>query len=102
MLNTPIGGGSVGGFMNEEKRKALQALKTARGQVDGIIRMLEEERYCMDISNQILATSAVLKRANLLILKQHMNNCLVQAINDDNAEEKVQELLEIMSKIMDR
>lgn len=56
----------------------------------------------MDISNQILATSAVLKRANLLILKQHMNNCLVQAINDDNAEEKVQELLEIMSKIMDR
>ncbi len=88
--------------MNEEKRKALQALKTARGQVDGIIRMLEEERYCMDISNQILATSAVLKRANLLILKQHMNNCLVQAINDDNAEEKVQELLEIMSKIMDR
>ncbi len=102
MLNTPIGGGSVGGFMNEEKRKALQALKTARGQVDGVIRMLEEERYCMDISNQILATSAVLKRANLLILKQHMNNCLVQAINDDNAEEKVQELLEIMSKIMDR
>ncbi len=88
--------------MNEEKRKALQALKTARGQVDGVIRMLEEERYCMDISNQILATSAVLKRANLLILKQHMNNCLVQAINDDNAEEKVQELLEIMSKIMDR
>ena len=54
--------------MNQEKQQALQALKTARGQIDGIIKMIEDGRYCIDISNQILASSAMLKRANLLIL----------------------------------
>lgn len=88
--------------MNEEKRKALQSLKTARGQIEGIIRMIEDERYCIDISNQILATSAVLKKANLLILKQHMNNCLVQAIDSDGGQEKIDEIINILSKIMDK
>ncbi len=88
--------------MNEEKKKALQSLKTARGQIDGIIRMIEEERYCIDISNQILATSAVLKKANLLILKQHMNNCVVEAIDNDGGKEKIDEIISILSKILDR
>ncbi len=58
--------------MNEERKKALQALKTARGQIDGIINMIEEERYCIDISNQILAAQSLVKKANMLILKQHL------------------------------
>ena len=41
--------------MSDERKKALQNLKTARGQIDGIIRMIEEGRYCIDISNQILS-----------------------------------------------
>ena len=45
--------------MNEERKKALQSLKTAKGQIDGIIKMIEEERYCMDISNQIVAAQAL-------------------------------------------
>ena len=49
--------------MNQEKQQALQALKTARGQIDGIIKMIEDGRYCIDISNQIFAASAMLKRA---------------------------------------
>ncbi len=88
--------------MNEEKKKALQSLKTAGGQIDGIIRMIEEERYCIDISNQILATSTVLKKANLLILKQHMNNCVVEAIDNDGGKEKIDEIISILSKILDR
>ncbi|MFR9294474.1 MAG: metal-sensing transcriptional repressor, partial [Turicibacter sanguinis] len=47
--------------MNEERKKALQSLKTAKGQIDGIIKMIEEERYCIDISNKILASQALLK-----------------------------------------
>ena len=65
--------------MNEEKKQAMQALKTVRGQIDGIIHMIEDGRYCIDISNQIFAASAILKRANLLILKQHMNHCVREA-----------------------
>lgn len=86
--------------MNEEKKKAVQALKTARGQIDGIIKMIEGGRYCIDISNQILATSAMIKRANLLILEQHMNNCLVEAIDEDGGKDKISEILSILSKIM--
>lgn len=88
--------------MNEEKKKAIRALKTARGQIDGIIKMIEDERYCIDISNQILASSAVLKRANLLILKQHMNHCVLEAAEHGKGSEKIDEVIGILSKIMDK
>lgn len=86
--------------MNSEKKKAMQALKTARGQIDGIIRMIEEERYCIDISNQIMASSAMLKRANLLILEQHLQNCVLEAAKQQNAEEKIKEITDIISKLI--
>ena len=50
--------------MNEERCQALRLLKTARGQLDGIIKMIEEERYCIDISNQILPR----RKPHLIIL----------------------------------
>lgn len=88
--------------MNDEKKVALQALKTAKGQIDGIINMIEDDRYCVDISNQIFASSAMLKRANLLILQQHMRNCVIQAIEQDKASEKIEEIIKILSKVMDK
>ena len=88
--------------MNQEKQQALQALKTARGQIDGIIKMIEDGRYCIDISNQILASSAMLKRANLLILKQHMNHCVLEAAEHGHGSEKIDEVISILSKIMDK
>lgn len=88
--------------MNQEKKQALQALKTARGQIDGIIKMIEDGRYCIDISNQIFASSAMLKRANLLILKQHMNHCVLEAAEQGQGSEKIEEVIEILSKIMDK
>ena len=86
--------------MNNEQKKALQALKTAKGQIEGIIKMVEDERYCIDISNQILASSAMLKRANLLILEQHLQHCVLEAVEHRNAEEKMKEITDILSKIM--
>lgn len=88
--------------MNEEKQKAVQALKTVAGQADGIIRMIEDGRYCIDISNQIFAASALLKKANLLVLQQHMNHCVKHAVETGDAEEKISEMMGILSKVMDR
>ncbi|MDF2883095.1 MAG: csoR 1 [Clostridiaceae bacterium] len=88
--------------MNEKQKKALQSLKTSRGQIDGIIKMMEEERYCVDVSNQIIAAQALLKKANLLILKQHIHHCVKDAFKHDNGEEKVEEIIELLSKIMDK
>jgi DNA-binding FrmR family transcriptional regulator len=88
--------------MNQEKTKALQALKTSKGQIEGIIKMLEEERYCLDISNQIMAAESLLKKANLLILKQHLSHCVKAAVLSNNGEEKIEEIIELLSKIMSK
>ena len=88
--------------MNEERKKALQSLKTAKGQIDGIIKMIEEERYCIDISNQIVAAQALLKRSNLLILKQHLNHCVKQAVINGESDEKIDEIMTILEKAMSK
>ena len=88
--------------MNEEQKKALQALKTSKGQVEGIIKMLEEGRYCVDISNQIIAAQALLKKANMLILKQHIHHCVKDAVKHDNGEEKIDEIIDILEKIIQK
>ena len=88
--------------MNTERQKAMQSLKTARGQIDGIIKMIEDERYCVDISNQIMASSALLKRANLLILQQHLSHCVKDACQNGNADEKIDEIMTILEKAMSK
>lgn len=85
--------------MNKQQKQAMQALKTSRGQIEAIIKMLEEGRYCVDISNQIIAAQSLLKKANLLILEQHMNSCVKDAFEHGNGNEKIQEIIEILSRI---
>ena len=89
-------------IMNEEKKKALQLLKTSKGQIEGIIKMIEEGRYCIDISNQIIAAQALLKKSNMLILKQHLNHCVKDAFLHDSGEEKVEEIMDVLQKLMDK
>lgn len=88
--------------MTEEKKKALTALKTCKGQIEGIIRMIEDGRYCIDISNQLLAAQSMIKRANKLILAGHMNSCVRNAMDSqEDMEQKTKELEQIISKLLD-
>lgn len=86
--------------MTKERELALQNLKTARGQIEGIIHMIEDDRYCIDISNQILASSALLKKANLHILTGHLNSCVKNALAGEESEEKIREIETLLAKIM--
>jgi DNA-binding FrmR family transcriptional regulator len=86
--------------MNKEQQDALRLLKTARGQIEGSIKMLEEGRYCVDISNQILAVNGLLKKANLTILKQHMNTCVTSAIEGGEGHEKIEEVMQLLEKVI--
>ncbi|MGB4437866.1 MAG: metal-sensing transcriptional repressor [Sedimentibacter sp.] len=88
--------------MNKEKVNAVASLKTAKGQIEGIIKMLEDDRYCVDISNQIIAAQALLKKSNVLILKQHIHHCVKEAIKEDKNEEKVDEIINILEKIIQK
>lgn len=87
--------------MNQERSNALRYLKTVRGQIDGIIHMLEEERYCIDISNQIMASNALLKKANLHILTGHLETCVKDAMaNQKDADEKLKEIEQLLAKVL--
>jgi len=87
---------------SHESHAALDLLKTARGQIEGIIRMVEEDRYCIDVSKQVLASIALLRKANLVILKQHMNTCVKDAIHTNKGAEKIDEITLILEKYLER
>ena len=86
--------------MNESKKKALSKLKTARGQIDGIIKMLEDERYCVDISTQILSVIGLLKKANIDVLDDHIRSCVSTAIleGEEQGQEKIDEVINVINK----
>jgi DNA-binding FrmR family transcriptional regulator len=81
-----------------EKTKVLNLLKTSRGQIEGIIKMVEDDRYCVDISKQILAVQAQLKKANLQILEQHIKHCVKEAVLSGSEEEKINEIIELLDR----
>lgn len=74
----------------------LRLLKTARGQMDGIIKMVEEDRYCIDISNQLMATDAILRKANREVLRAHLEGCVKEAFSSASEEEKDRKIAEIL------
>jgi DNA-binding FrmR family transcriptional regulator len=85
-----------------DKKTMEKLLKTARGQLDGLLRMVEEDRYCIDISNQLLAAQAVLRRANREVLLAHLRGCVQDSFKKGSAEdreEKLQEVVDIFDKL---
>lgn len=86
--------------MQADKRKVARLLKTARGQIDGILAMLEEDRYCLDISQQVMAAQALLGRANREILTAHLTHCVKNAKSDREREEKAAELAVLLDKLV--
>lgn len=86
--------------MMADEKKVLRLLKTARGQLDGIIRMVEEDRYCLDISQQVMAAQAMLNRANKEILTAHLTHCVRSADSESEREEKVNELVELLDRLL--
>lgn len=86
--------------MKADEKKVTALLKTARGQIDGIIKMAEENRYCVDIFNQIAAAEAVLKKAGREVLTAHLECCVTDALSSgEDITEKITELKTILTKL---
>ncbi|MDN5342174.1 metal-sensing transcriptional repressor [Oceanotoga sp. DSM 15011] len=84
----------------KKHQNALKILKTARGQTEAAIKMIEDEKYCIDISNQVLASIALLKKANTIILKNHIESCVKEAAfgkDENEINEKLKELENVIS-----
>lgn len=86
--------------MNDGKLRAAKKLKTARGQIDGIIKMVEDDRYCVDVSTQILSVIGLLKKANIDVLNGHIRSCVTTAIleGEEQGEQKIEEIINIIDK----
>ncbi len=76
----------------------INLLKTSKGQLEGIIKMMDNNRYCVDVSKQILAVQALLKKANLKLLDNHIRTCVTEAINEGKGDEKITEIIDIINK----
>ena len=86
--------------MNDNRRYAIKYLNMAKGQIEGILKMVEEDRYCIDISNQILASEALMRKANVEILHGHLKTCVKDAmVSGDGVEEKLEELRHTLTKM---
>ena len=82
----------------------LQRLRRVEGQVRGLVRMVEEERYCVDILTQIRAARAALKRVEESVLQDHVEHCVAQAVRGGSRAErqaKVDELVGVLGRFSD-
>ena len=82
--------------MMADHAKVQRLLKTARGQLDGILKMVEEDRYCIDISTQVMATEALLKRVNQEILE----HCVKHAASEADRQQKIDEFVDALGRIL--
>ncbi|MFQ5966517.1 MAG: metal-sensitive transcriptional regulator [Acidimicrobiia bacterium] len=80
----------------QNKRDALNRLRTVRGHMDAVIGMVEEEQYCPDVMKQVSALQGSLEKVNRVLLQNHLETCVAHAVADGRTEEIVDELMETM------
>ena len=85
--------------MKADKKSVAHKIKIARGQLDAVLRMIEEDAYCVDVSNQLLATEALLKKANQQILQAHIRCCVSEALESNQTNPKIEEALALLEKM---
>lgn len=85
--------------MTADKTKIDRLLKTARGQIDGILKMVDENRYCLDISGQIMACQAILGKVNKEILHAHLATCVLNS-SEDEKNTKLEEISALLDKLL--
>ena len=88
-------------MQKETKAAVLKRLSRIEGQVGGLFRMVEEDRYCIDIVTQISAVRAALRRAEEEILRDHVSHCVEHAIASGNKTEqrkKISEIIDVLGR----
>jgi DNA-binding FrmR family transcriptional regulator len=84
--------------MKSNKKDIIKRLKTARGHLRRVIKMVEEDKYCIDILQQSLAVQAALRRADEVILADHLTHCVKDALSDKKKDKQLKEILEVFKK----
>jgi len=84
----------------KDKQKIQRRLRRIEGQVRGVQRMVEEDRYCIDVLTQLNATRAALESVAIQLLADHTEHCVAEALRSGGGTEKVRELNEAVQRLV--
>ena len=80
----------------QHQQALLNRLKSARGHLDAVVRMIEDDAYCPDVMKQLSAVQGSLERASRLVLRNHLETCVAAAMQAGRVDEIVDELMEAL------
>ena len=83
--------------MRADRKKVEPLLKTARGQIDGVLKMIEDNRYCGDVLTQLAAAESAVRRVSEMVLAEHMRTCVVEEVRAGN-DEVIDEVMALMRR----
>ena len=82
----------------DTRERIIHRLKIARGHLDKVIKMMEEDAYCIDVVHQIHAIESGLKETGNLLLENHLKSCVADAIRQGKADESIAEIMQVFKK----
>ena len=88
------------GSIHKQRKKVIDRLSRIEGHIRGIKKMVEENRDCPELLHQIAAVKAALNKTGGIILEDHIESCLIDAVNRGSTEEYVKDLKESISKLI--
>lgn len=86
----------------QDKEKLIARLKRVEGQVKGIMRMVDDGRYCPDILQQVSAVTAAMDEVSLILLRSHIHGCVKDAIEQHQGDESIEDLIQVVRKVIRR
>lgn len=85
-----------------DKEALLRRLRRMEGQVRGLQQMIADDRYCLDIVQQINSLTAAAREVALIVLEDHLKGCVTTAVKEDNADVAIKEMITVLGKAMGR
>jgi CsoR family transcriptional regulator, copper-sensing transcriptional repressor len=80
------------------KERVAHRLKITKGQLEKVIRMVEEDKYCIDVLHQLNAVGCALKQTQSIILEDHLKTCTQDAIKSGDADKAIKEIMTVFDK----
>lgn len=83
---------------NISQKEALIRIKIAKGHLEKVIKMLEDDTYCLDVIHQSRAVQAALQKVDEIILEKHLKSCVTDSIRDGDTDSAIKEVMEVFKK----
>ena len=83
-----------------DKEALLRRLRKMEGQVRGLQQMIEDDRYCLDVVQQINSLAAAAREVALLVLEDHLKGCITEAVRRDDGEAAIKEMVTVLGKAL--